>query len=151
MRIGLPTCTALLCTLCSLTPRGLEKNMDASLESRIDAMKSAATARTPFSDDELDAAVSALKCLAPEADIDWAALRLLYAERGHLNHKEWAETAASAERLAAILGGPDDAAFRQIFSRVLDGGNWDAAAASASSRPARPASRPATGAGWGTG
>ena len=108
------------------------------LRSKIDTMKSAASKREPFSDGELDAAVASLKSLAPEADLDWSALRSLYADRAHINHKEWAETCVSAERMADILGGPDDAAFRKIFSRVLEDGNWDATAASPRPADAKP-------------
>ena len=107
----------------------------SDMQSKLESMKAAAAARTPFSEAELDSAVGSLQCLAPEADIDWVALRTLYASRAHLNHKVWSDTETSAEQLAAILGGPSDAPFRQMFARVLDGGSWDAAAAFAASRP----------------
>ena len=92
-------------------------------------MKAAAAANAPFSEPELDAAVGSLKDLVPgyEDDIDWAKLRRLYAERGHLPHKEWEQTEASAAALASIVGTPDSAAFRAMFARVLDDGNWKAA------------------------
>ena len=84
-------------------------------------MKSAAAAHTPFSDEELDAAVLSLQCLIPDeqADIDWAALRDLYATRAHLSHKDWAETQKSARQMEEIIGTPDSAAFRKMFERVL--------------------------------
>ena len=153
MRVG--TLGALPTTLLCLVGR-LERDMDAPPAKRARAapimaadavgttrkaedMKAAAAARQPFTDTELDTAVDSLRCLAPEdAKIDWDALRTLYAHRAHLNHKDWDETCISAERLASIIGGPDDAAFRQIFRRVLEDGNWDAAAAAATSNPAKP-------------
>lgn len=107
------------------------------VKTKAENMKHAATVRKPFDGAELDAAVQSLRALAPrDADIDWIALRNLYAERGHLNHKEWTQTCASAERMASILGGPSNAAFRQIFERVLVDGGWDAAVAGSKERPA---------------
>lgn len=134
MRIA-GACASLLCLLSRRTPSSAIV-MSSPLQSRMDTMKSAAAAREPFSDSELDDVVDSLKCLAPpDAAIDWTALRGLFAARAHLNHKDWTETCTSAEQMAAILGGPEDAAFRCIFSRVLEGGGWDAATAAASTRP----------------
>lgn len=114
---------------CSLT-------MSADAMSVATAMKSAAAKNTPFTDEELNAAVTSLKCLVPEheAEIDWVALRALYAERAHLTHKDWATTADSAKTLESIIGTPDAPVFKELFTRVLEDGGWDAAAATASKR-----------------
>ena len=98
------------------------------------SMKTAAASNSPFTKDELDAAVTSLKCLVPEheADINWDALRELYAERAHLTHKDWATTADSAKTLESIIGTPDAPVFRKLFARVLEDGGWD----TASKRPA---------------
>ena len=102
-----------------------------------ETMKAAAAANTPFTDEELDLAVSSLQCLVPDEQdkIDWAALRSLYAERAHLTHKDWPTTMDSATQLSSIIGSPDSTAFSSIFTRVLEDGNWDAAARAAAQRP----------------
>jgi len=86
----------------------------------------------PFSEEELARALESYRDLCP--DHDWGELKDLFAETLHKSHKNWAETEAAAERLANIIGGPDDAAFRRVFERVLVDGRYDAAAAAVSSR-----------------
>lgn len=102
------------------------------------AMKEAAAANSPFTDEELDLAVLSLQSLIPDdqSDIDWAALRQLYAASAHLSHKDWQQTQKSAAALRGILGTPDSPVFRSMFARVLEDGKWDAAVAAAASRPA---------------
>lgn len=102
------------------------------------AMKAAASANTPFTDAELDAAVLSLKCLIPDGQesVDWTALRELYANCAHLTHKDWAKTQESATALEKIIGTPDSPVFRTIFARVLDDGYWDAAEKTAAGRAA---------------
>ena len=103
-----------------------------------DAMKAAAAASTPFDDAELDTAVASLKAFLSadeQSSIEWGALRDLYARRAHLSHKDWSETEQSANSLAKILGGPDNACFRKIFARVLDDGNFDGAANAFNEQP----------------
>jgi len=79
--------------------------------------------------------VQSLQQLAPTG-VDWAALRAHYAGTAHRSHKDWPTTEQAAATLAEILGGPDDAAFRRIFERVLGDGNFDGAASAAAARPA---------------
>ena len=112
--------------------------MSANAKSLAKTMKEAAAANTPFTNEELDAAVTSLKCLVPEheQEVNWDALRGLYAERAHLSHKDWATTTDSAKTLATIIGSPDSPVFRKLFVRVLEDGGWKPAAAVASLRPA---------------
>jgi len=104
------------------------------------AMKAGAAANTPFSDAELDLAVQSLKCLVPEQQekINWSALRDLYATCAHRTHKDWPTTMTAAAELAEIIGSPDSPVFRQLFTRVLEDGNWDAAARAATGRDSAP-------------
>ena len=69
------------------------------------------------------------------SSLDFDALRALIAEYGHLSHKDWARTSSAASELEKILSGPDDARFRRMFARVLEGGKWPAAAEHAASSP----------------
>ena len=91
----------------------------------------------PFSDVELDEAIKSLQNLASLPGHPWLSeLRALISESAHESHKDWARTEAAADRLAALLQGPDDPTFRSIFTRVLEGGNWDGASESATARAA---------------
>lgn len=100
-----------------------------------DAMKSASSSQTPFSEAELDSAIDSLKELASaDSPLDWAALRNLMGEVAHVSHKDWPKTEAAADELRAIVKGPDDAEFQRIMKRVLRDGNWPAAATAAESR-----------------
>jgi hypothetical protein len=99
-------------------------------------MKEAATRGEKFTAEELDNIVLSLSELAPpDNSIDWAGVRSLLADSAHLSHKDWARTQANAHKLSELIRGPEDPAFRSIFSRVLEDGNWDAAAAAAAARP----------------
>ena len=146
MRLGHCALTTCCCLLASRPPSrpiiAMSAGVVAPAADEAAAIKSAAAANEPFSDAELDAAMNSLRRLAPDSSVDWQALRALYAERAHLKHKDWAQTIASAERLEKILGGPGDADFRKIFGRVLDGGNWDAAASVANARATDPGRSP---------
>ena len=97
---------------------------------------SAAAAGTPFSEQELTSAVRSLQLLSPpRTGNTWTALRDLYAGAAHRNYKDWGGTEESAAALGGILGGPEDEAFRSTFGRVLEDGNYDAAATAAAARP----------------
>ena len=102
-----------------------------------DAMSTAAKASVPFDDTELDLAIVSLQSLAPaEASLDWEALRALYGRIAHRSHKDWAQTGEAAAAFAEIVGSVDDPVFRKLFARVLDDGNWNGAAATATARSA---------------
>lgn len=92
-------------------------------------------AAEPFSDVELDEAIKSLQNLANLPGHPWLSeLRSLLAESAHESHKDWARTEAAADKLAKLIQGPDDPTFQKIFSRVLEGGNWDGAVESAAAR-----------------
>ena len=80
----------------------------------------------PFTEAELDRVEKSLRNLhAADAEApDYQQLRTLLSEYAHLSHKDWARTELAADKLAAILGGPDDQLFRDIFQRVLRDGFW---------------------------
>ena len=141
----------------SAQPTPLVGVTDSAQLARLEAMKEAASRNVPFTDDELGNVLLSLQTLAPPDNaIDWGGLRSLLSASAHLSHKDWAWTQATAQKLSELLGGPDDAAFRTIFSRVLgeahallhalyhplthsrapgDGG-WDVAASATAARPA---------------
>jgi hypothetical protein len=98
--------------------------------------KGGASERRPFSTAELDCAVASLRgLLDDDTAIDWEAFRALVGTHAHETHKEWERTAAAAQALSGVLGGPDSASFRKIFDRVLRGGGWDDAVAAAQQQP----------------
>mmetsp|Transcript_172878 Transcript_172878/g.554292 ORF Transcript_172878/g.554292 Transcript_172878/m.554292 type:complete len:396 (-) Transcript_172878:189-1376(-) len=107
--------------------------------------KAHAAASVPFAASELDKAEASLRQLCHEVEegasaIDWSAYRQLLKASAYLPHKDWARTADAATALAKIVGGPDDAAFRSIFERVLKDGGWNEAVAAAAASSAADAS-----------
>lgn len=124
----------------SVAPMHMRGGGDDEVRAIIEKTRSDAAKNVPFSEEELNRAVRSLKLLlASELDaetaIDWAAYRSLLAKTAHLSHKNWDTTSESAHALAGIVKGPGDAVFKRLFERVLGDGNWDAAAAAASTRP----------------
>lgn len=88
-----------------------------------------------WSEADLDGVETSLKNLCSEAGlVNWVALRALLSEQAHVGHKDWHNTKDAAHQLAAVLGGPHQAEFRNIFRRVLTDGHWDRAAEAAASR-----------------
>jgi len=109
------------------------------LKSKIAEKKAAAASATPLSDAELDLAVASLRQAGSEAhSIDYAALRELLSRVAHQPHKDWPRTEAASAALEELISGPDDSAFRDIFQRVLQDGNWPAAETAAASRTSKP-------------
>eukprot|EP00746_Dinoflagellata_sp_MGD_P089071 gnl/MRDRNA2_/MRDRNA2_35183_c0_seq1.p1 gnl/MRDRNA2_/MRDRNA2_35183_c0~~gnl/MRDRNA2_/MRDRNA2_35183_c0_seq1.p1 ORF type:complete len:472 (+),score=98.89 gnl/MRDRNA2_/MRDRNA2_35183_c0_seq1:56-1471(+) len=103
----------------------------------------AAAAEAVFDDKELDAALKSFSNLVDGdskqvGDWNMDALRSVYKEKAHTTHKIWQETEKGADELAGILGGPDDTAFRKVFTRVLEGGHWDDALKAVASREGKP-------------
>ena len=94
-------------------------------------------AAAPFTEDELDSALTSLKRVASDdgSSIDWSAVRSLLASAAHQPHSDWARIEEYADVLGGLIGGADTAAFRAIFYRVLRDGGWDSAAAAAATRP----------------
>ena len=90
----------------------------------------------PFSTAEINRAVASLKSVSGGAALDWAKLEALLGGMAHQSHKDWARTEAAADELSAIIAGPDDQVFRDMFDRVLKDGNFDAAAHAAAGRSA---------------
>jgi len=119
---------------------GLSASMSADLRIRSANSMAKAAALTPFDDEELDRTIAGLQSLAGSTGdkVDWQALRALYQDTAHKNYKDWATTEVDAASLQAIVSDPSDAAFKAIFSRVLDDGNFGAAAAAADVRSTKP-------------
>jgi hypothetical protein len=124
----------------------VESRRMAMATSGVVDLKALASANIPFSPKEAGKVVAGLKALSGSGSdggavsVDWLKLEWWLQTRAHKPHKEWAMTAAAAEELAGIVGGPDAPCFRRTFSRVLEGGRWGAAAEAAAS--AGPADRP---------
>lgn len=100
--------------------------------------KKATTDCKEFSKDELGRAVASLVAASGSDDAaDWSGrLTNLLASSAHRPHKQWETTEAAAVELQAVLSDPSSESFRQMFQRVLEDGNWDAAVAAAECRPA---------------
>jgi len=100
--------------------------------------KKDAQASVGWSEPELAVLMTSLKKAAGESGsgLDWHALRALLSETVHLPPKVWPVTEKSAVALAKLVGGPGDEAFRSLFHRVLEDGNWGPAQKMAADRPA---------------
>lgn len=106
------------------------------IEARIAAMKERASACIQFSEAELDMVIKSLQNVGGESsNIDWSALRELFAETAHLSYKNWPQTESYAHRLLTLLSGPDDPGFCEMFHRVLGDGGWQTAAKLTNEKP----------------
>jgi len=98
-------------------------------------MNERAKEAAPFTSQEIDEIIMSFENVMPDKDnsgIPLDQLRELIEAVGHLPHKDWEKTGQSAEQLNDILlGGSMDGLseeFKQIFKRVIEEGNWNAAA-----------------------
>eukprot|EP00929_Paragymnodinium_shiwhaense_P011343 TRINITY_DN11694_c0_g1_i10.p1 TRINITY_DN11694_c0_g1~~TRINITY_DN11694_c0_g1_i10.p1 ORF type:complete len:462 (-),score=68.41 TRINITY_DN11694_c0_g1_i10:132-1517(-) len=117
-----------------------EMNTQASPEAmeRLKGLKSAATSSLPFSDSELESAVSSMRKAAGSHQevLDWAALQSCLATAAHEPYKDWPKTAASASELSDRFLKPSSPEFWHVFRRVREDGCWDAAVKAAAARTA---------------
>lgn len=122
------------------SPKNSLAKDENELRALIGARKRAASSGTSFSADEVEGVVHSLRQLSDPTEglgsSDWEALSQLLGTGAHMPHKEWERTENSADQLLRILGGPEEASFRRIFSRVLKDGNWDGGATAAAASPA---------------
>ena len=112
------------------------KNLD--IEQLSKEMNDRAQKAAPFTSDEIDEIIMSIENVMPEnSGISLEQLRVLIQAVGHLPHKDWVWTGQSAHELNDILlGGSTDGLtdeFKQTFNRVIDEGNWNAAAEHAAS------------------
>eukprot|EP00607_Mallomonas_marina_P004399 CAMPEP_0182436910 /NCGR_PEP_ID=MMETSP1167-20130531/84369_1 /TAXON_ID=2988 /ORGANISM="Mallomonas Sp, Strain CCMP3275" /LENGTH=431 /DNA_ID=CAMNT_0024629591 /DNA_START=1 /DNA_END=1296 /DNA_ORIENTATION=+ len=83
-----------------------------------------------FSELEVESCIASLKRTIGSSfdnDWDWGAISQLITDTAHKPHKDWSATEKSADKLAELIGGPDDILFRHTFHRVLGDGNWEGA------------------------
>lgn len=113
-----------------------EETSASEMITRTTAMEARAKEGKPFTEVELDDVIKSLQNISPEAStIDWEALRKLLSEVAHHSHKDWNRTGNNSEKLAKILiANGMSAEARQIFERVVNEGNWDAAVDHAGTR-----------------
>eukprot|EP00546_Thalassionema_frauenfeldii_P010664 CAMPEP_0178921866 /NCGR_PEP_ID=MMETSP0786-20121207/15807_1 /TAXON_ID=186022 /ORGANISM="Thalassionema frauenfeldii, Strain CCMP 1798" /LENGTH=408 /DNA_ID=CAMNT_0020596109 /DNA_START=174 /DNA_END=1400 /DNA_ORIENTATION=+ len=124
--IGGPA-TKRLKTMKSLTVP--EESSAAEMVARTEAMEARAKEGQPFTETELDDVIKSLQNVTPETSkIDWGALGKLLLDFAHYSHKDWNRTGGNSEKLARKLI-PDgmSAEARQMFERIVNEGNWDAA------------------------
>eukprot|EP00591_Stephanopyxis_turris_P018034 CAMPEP_0195537054 /NCGR_PEP_ID=MMETSP0794_2-20130614/47252_1 /TAXON_ID=515487 /ORGANISM="Stephanopyxis turris, Strain CCMP 815" /LENGTH=290 /DNA_ID=CAMNT_0040670671 /DNA_START=15 /DNA_END=884 /DNA_ORIENTATION=- len=103
--------------------------VEKEMVERTNGMASRASEGTPLTESELGDVITSLQNIAPEdANIDWDALRKLFADFAHLSHKDWTRTGNNSEAMAKILT-PDgmSTSARQIFERIIHEGNWEVA------------------------
>ena len=113
---------------------------DLDIEQLSKEMNDRAKEAAPFTSHELDEIIMSMQnVMPPDSGISLEQLRALVKAVGHLPHKDWDRTGASAEQLNDILLGDSDEGdgltedFKQIFKRVVEEGNWNAAAEHAAS------------------
>jgi len=98
--------------------------------------------QAPFSEEELEKAVTSLRNLAPRAltvpVTSEARLRQLLKDSAHESHEDWAQTEFASRALGKIIKGPGDPTFDRIFRAVMTRGYWDEANEAASERMSDP-------------
>ena len=110
-------------------------DQSGAVQARTELMNAAAKSNRELDAAEVEMVVESLRCVADSPDeVDWDALRTLLRSTAHETHRVWENTEKFADRLQEVLGGPDDANFASMFQRVLQGGNWEKAEASALKR-----------------
>eukprot|EP00930_Biecheleria_cincta_P047221 TRINITY_DN32684_c0_g1_i1.p1 TRINITY_DN32684_c0_g1~~TRINITY_DN32684_c0_g1_i1.p1 ORF type:complete len:444 (+),score=72.88 TRINITY_DN32684_c0_g1_i1:54-1385(+) len=116
-------------------PRAAEESLDIRMQ-RLESLKESATAGVPFSPSELDSAVTSMQNAASglSEELDWPGLRSALASSAHDSYKDWTKTELAADELSSTFASPDSPAFKLIFQRVFQDGNWEGAAKAAELR-----------------
>ncbi|GFH43982.1 hypothetical protein CTEN210_00456 [Chaetoceros tenuissimus] len=111
-----------------------------NIEQLSQEMNQKAKDATPFTKDEIEEIIRSFENVMPDnCGISLDALKELIEAVAHLSHKDWSKTEQSAKTLNDILlkgdtSGELSPEFKQIFSRVIQEGNWNGASDYASSR-----------------
>lgn len=116
-------------------PGAAEESLDSRLQ-RLESLKESATDGVPFSPSELDSAVASMQKAASglSEELDWPGLRSALAASAHESYKDWVKTELAADALSSTLASADSPAFKHIFQRVFQDGNWEGAVKAAEQR-----------------
>eukprot|EP00750_Incisomonas_marina_P020508 INCI4043.5.p1 GENE.INCI4043.5~~INCI4043.5.p1 ORF type:complete len:1665 (+),score=285.90 INCI4043.5:31-4995(+) len=112
-----------------------------AIHARADELLSHHTSHLPFSEAELQRALQSIANLidvqgASTSGLNTATLRSILQQHAHTAYAVWSDTSKVAAKLASVLPALDSVAFKRLFFRVLQEGNWDDALCHAQQRGA---------------